>query len=111
MLYTERGQRAGCFADTPFHGMNAKGPIGDVCYTEIFAAGQNVFNTERYERTQGDLKRPASDIDISSPIGPGMQVNPVTSNAYRILELRGSIRTSAIRDVEFRHGAFSEDSP
>ena len=57
-LQAEGGERAGGFADVPFHGMQAESAIGHGGDAEVFAGGQQILHAHGHERAERDLLAP-----------------------------------------------------
>src|SRR5690606_11107760 len=73
----EGGQGTGRFADVPFDRVQAVAAVGDVRGADVLAAGDEIFDPLRQERTERNLKRQSGHVDVVVTSGAGVQVERV----------------------------------
>ncbi len=84
-------EHADGLADTPFNRMEAVTAIGDVRSTNILVGRQEVLHSRGQERTEGNLERQRSEVDVVAAPAAGVQINVIISNADAIVKIRGAI--------------------
>ncbi len=80
------GQETGCFADAPFHGMQASAPVGDGRRPGVLARGQEVPDALRTPGAKGNGGRQGVEVDGVAGASRWVQVDAITANPDAIGE-------------------------
>ena len=86
----ERRQVAGRLAGAPLDRVQPVGAVGDVRRRDVLRARQQVVDPHRDQRAERDLERRAGDVDVGSPAGRGVQVDPVLADPDAVRRRRAA---------------------